>query len=644
VKRLKVKRKAQGQVASVTVHGWDEKNKTQVTGTAQPEGATGKGAQEYGAGTLSDTSGDLLPIDVSSAEEIAKGRMKKIAEGFAILQAEMIGDARLVPGATIEFDKLGAGCDGKYRIERARHEFSKQGYFVKFDAVWTGPKDPPAVAPAAAPAPYTPPKPAPTGKLTRPRWKRRSQGDQDTADLGVDGTKPLEGRRVTFVLESRESKISGDWKQVATADGSITKGVAIANAPLAPLPASDVLSAPKWDETKDATHTHGDTAVVSVKCKLPDPAEVRIVLEQQLIGGRIWEELDARMVTTSGGEAKANFDLEHPNADESAKADKELLGSPVWTQKPGKDAQTSGRLAVDAKGLADGRKVKLTVERLGPDGKWGAVKVVEALVAKGAAEAQVDLEHPAAKKPPQNSKKLFNPKWEKGDLEHGDLGKISVDAPKLDGRQVRLVVERNDDGTWVTAGERVVKVADGKASAEIPLTHPGANDSALAEPTWGQADLTHGDATQIVVAAPGLDGSKVDFTLERLDENGTWVSAGVTQVAVASGHAVANLAVAQPTDPDGLGMMSFRDAVAPEKLKSGYEPKRYRFRALLLPDPSNRKLRFRAEPVPDLRPRRIRFRAELPVPQDPALTRLTVKLAGGTDDDTVSTAAGTSGN
>ena len=640
VRKLKVKRKAQGQVSSVTVHGWDEKNKTGVTGTAQPQGATGKGAQDYGKGILSDTSGDLLPIDVSSAEGIAKGRMKKIAEGFTVLQAEMIGDSRLVPGASVEFDKLGSGCDGKYRIERARHEFSKQGYFVKFDAVWTGPKDPPAAAPAAAPAPYKAPNPAPTGKLTRPRWKRRSKGDQDTADLAVDGTKPLEGKGVTFILES---KISGDWKQVATADGSIAKGVATANAPLAPLPASDVLSAPQWSETKDATHSHGDITKVSVKCKLPDPTDVRIVLEQQLLGGRLWEELDAKLVKTSGGEAKADFDVEHPHGEEAGKAHSELLGNPVWSEKPGTDAQTSGRLSVEAPGLEDGRKVKLVVERLGPDGKWAAIKTVEAKVEKGHAEAAVELEHPSVKKQPKDSKKLFNPKWDKGDLEHGDLGKISVDAPKLDGRQVRLVVERFDDTGWVTAGERVVKVQDGKASAQIPLTHPAPAVGELADPFWTESDLTHGDATQIEIAAPGMDGSKVDITLERL-EDGVWTSAGVTQVAVAEGKAVAHLAVAPPAEGETLGKMSFLDAVAPEKLPSGFAPKRYRFRAILLPDFATKKLRFRAQPVPDLRPRKIRFRAELPVPQDPVLTRLTVKLTGGTDDDTVSTAAGTIGN
>jgi len=76
----------------------------------------------------------------------------------------------------------------------------------------------------------------------------------------------------------------------------------------------------------------------------------------------------------------------------------------------------------------------------------------------------------------------------------------------------------------------------------------------------------------------------------------------------------------------------------------GLDAKRFRFRAIVVPDLGKQKLRFRAEPVPDLRPRKIRFRAVLPVPEDPALTRLTVKLVGGTDDDTVSTAAGTGSN
>jgi len=716
VKKLKVKRKAQGQVSSVTVHGWDEKTKKEVVGTAQPEGATGKGAQDYGKGTLSDTSGDLLPIDVSSAEEMAKGKMKKIAEGFTVLQAEMIGDARLVPGASIEFDKIGAGCDGKYRIERARHEFSKQGYFVKFDAVWTGPKDPPAATPAPGRKPYAPPKPVATGKLTRPRWKRRTQGDQDTADLAVDATKPHEGKSVTFILES---KVSGQWKEVATANGSISKGVATANAPLQPIAADDVLSAPKWAAATDAKHKHGDVADVSVKCRLKDPTEVRIVLEQQLIGGRMWEKLDAKLVKTSGGEAKASFDVAHPHGEESGTAHSKMLGSPVWAKKPGKDAKTDGQLSVDASGLDDGRKVKLILERLGRDGKWTAIKTVEAKVEKGVAQAPIQLEHSNAKRQPKDAKLLASPAWEKGDLAHGDLGTLSVDAPDLDGRQVRLVVERNDGGDWVAAGEKVVKVVDGKATAKIPLLHPDPKGGALGAatldaptgvasvtapgldgqsvrftyerqrngkcsasgsrtavvkggaanvklaapiagkltaPAWGKKSLNHGDTVEVSVGAEGLDGSKVEFTLEQL-KGKTWSVAGVEQATVTQGTAVASFTVQHPSASRGAdelaaGKLRFRARLVGDgglsrvraALIVGLDAKRFRFRAIVVPDLGKQKLRFRAEPVPDLRPRKIRFRAVLPVPEDPALTRLTVKLVGGTDDDTVSTAAGTGSN
>jgi phage protein D len=713
VKKIKVKRKAQGQVATVTVHGWDEKNKQEVTGTAQPQGPTGKGAQDYGKGTLSDTSGDLLPIDVSSAEEMAKGRMKKIAEGFTVLSAEMIGDARLVPGASVEFDKLGAGCDGKYRIERARHEFSKQGYFVKFDAVWTGPKDPPPAAAAPAPKPYTPPKPVANGRLTRPRWKRRTQGDQDTADLAVDATRPLEGKSVTFILES---KVSGQWKEVAKANGTVSKGVATANAPLAPIAAADALSAPKWTQAKDARHQHGESADVSVACKLKDPTDVRIVFEQQLIGGRLWEELDAKLVKTSGGEAKASFDIEHPHGAEAGTAHDQLLRSPAWSKKPGGEARTDGILSVEAPGLAEGRKVNLIVERLGRDGKWTALKTVEAKVEKGVAQAAVDLAHSSTKPQPDDAQVLASPKWEKGDLAHGDLGKLSVAAPKLDGRQVRLVVECNDGGEWVAVGEKLVKVAGGKAEAHIPLLHPASGDDApdlaaaafdpatgfatvaapgldgrtvrftlerqrsgkwnvsgamtalvkggmasaklaapvtgkLTAPAWDNDTLTHGDVVQVSVAAAGLDGEQVEFALERL-RDGAWTAAGVEQARVAQGKAVASFTVqnddAANASDLAAGRLRFRARLADDggalrvkaELVSGLEAKKFRFRAIVVPDLGKQKLRFRAEPVPDLRPRKIRFRAELPVPEDPSLTRLTVKLVGGTDDDSVSTGAG----
>src|SRR5207237_5735131 len=45
------------------------------------------------------------------------------------------GNADLQPGAVVTFDKMGEKLDGKYRVEKARHDFGKHGYVVSFQAV-----------------------------------------------------------------------------------------------------------------------------------------------------------------------------------------------------------------------------------------------------------------------------------------------------------------------------------------------------------------------------------------------------------------------------------------------------------------------------------------------------------------------------
>jgi len=671
VKKLKVKRSAKGQVSEISVHGWDEKAKQELVGKAQPQGATGKGATDYGAGTLSDSSGDLLPPDVSTAEGIAKGRMKKIAEGYATLEAELIGDSRFLPGQVVELDKLGAGTDGSYRIDRAEHLFSKHGYYVRFDAVWQGPKTSPA-APKPQTQPYTPPKPVEKGKLTRPRWKRRSSGGSDVADMNVDAGKALEGKSVTFVLET---KVSGDWKEVARANGSVSNGFANATANLTATPPADVISAPKWTTAKDNKHENGQTAEVSVDTKVQKPHDIRLILEQQLMGGRLWQAVDSKMVKASGGTVKTTFDLEHPHSQQAGQAHSEVIKKPVWSQKPGGKG-APGLVTAETPGMEDGRKVRFIAERLGRDGKWGAIKTLEATVQKGSASATVDLEHTIEKPQPAPAKQLSAPKWEKSNLAHGDLGKLTVDAPKLDGQRVRFVVEQNEGGNWKQVGERVVNVASGKAETQMPLKHPAGkdqvkklpdakhdpktgtatltaaayegrqvrliaekksgsgwtqvsaktvtvkggavsaqitaplNDSRLTKPTWGADAVQHGGEVQVSVDARGLDGATVEFVLERLDGK-QWGAVGTVRAKVVKGKATASMKVKHPAvGKPGAQDLGLRRLRFQAKLVSADT---VRVRAELMPDSTPRNLRFRAEVVPDVGAQKIRFRAE-PIP------------------------------
>ncbi|HKC59264.1 MAG TPA: contractile injection system protein, VgrG/Pvc8 family [Myxococcales bacterium] len=160
LKKMRVRIKAAGQIGEVSVHGWDPKAKKEIVGKAKGEGVTGEGSKKHGGGaTIAFADHELLPADVATAEAMAKGRMRKLAEAFVTAQVEMIGNPDVQPGAVITFDKMGEKLDGKYRVEKAHHDFGKHGYFVKFDAVWVGKKKAPGAQPAP-PAEKPPPKSA----------------------------------------------------------------------------------------------------------------------------------------------------------------------------------------------------------------------------------------------------------------------------------------------------------------------------------------------------------------------------------------------------------------------------------------------------------------------------------------------------
>src|SRR5438128_1151443 len=159
-KKMRVRIKAAGQIGEVTIHGWDPKEKREIVGKAKGEGETGEGSKKHGgSATLAFAGDEHIPADVATAEAMAKGRMRKLAEGFVTAQVEMIGNAGVQPGTLLTFDKMGEKLDGKYRVEKARHEFGKHGYLVKFDAVRVSKKKP-APAQATPPAQQAAPKSA----------------------------------------------------------------------------------------------------------------------------------------------------------------------------------------------------------------------------------------------------------------------------------------------------------------------------------------------------------------------------------------------------------------------------------------------------------------------------------------------------
>jgi hypothetical protein len=180
LRKIRIRIDARGQLGEVTVHAWDPKTKKEVVATAKPQGAVGEGARKHGGShALAIAGHEPIPADTASAEAMAKGRIRKLAE--------MIGDARALPGATLKLEKLEAGVDGTYRIDHARHEFSRHGYFMKLDAV--------RIAKKKLPAPVKGPAEKPAKE-----WLE--------LELVDDAGKPMAGQRY----------------RVQTADGRVVEG------------------------------------------------------------------------------------------------------------------------------------------------------------------------------------------------------------------------------------------------------------------------------------------------------------------------------------------------------------------------------------------------------------------------------------
>jgi phage protein D len=161
VSRMRVKINAKSQVSEISVHAWDPAQKREIVGKAKAQGVTGEGSRDHGGGAVLSFAADTHPpADPATADAMAKGRMRKLAEGYFTAQVEMLGNPKIVPGAEMAFEKLGAQMDGTWRVERAEHSFSKHGYFVKLRAARIAKPAPPKKA--APPPQAAPPQPQPS--------------------------------------------------------------------------------------------------------------------------------------------------------------------------------------------------------------------------------------------------------------------------------------------------------------------------------------------------------------------------------------------------------------------------------------------------------------------------------------------------
>ncbi|HTO96113.1 MAG TPA: hypothetical protein VMK66_03630 [Myxococcales bacterium] len=85
---------------------------------------------------------------------------------------------------------------------------------------------------------------------------------------------------------------------------------------------------------------------------------------------------------------------------------------------------------------------------------------------------EVDALKEEAEHPPM----LANPRWSNDSFANGEPATLMVDAPGLDGRTVRFVVERLDGEDWVPYDTVESRVEDGVAEGSLQVAHPSPED------------------------------------------------------------------------------------------------------------------------------------------------------------------------
>ena len=305
--KMRVQLNSGAQVAGVEVRGWDPKSKREIVGSAKPADDAGKGTSALaGAATLSIAGHEPTPGDTDAAKAMAAGRLARLEERFAVARGEMIGNPGVVPGNTLDFDRLDPSIDGKYRVEQARHILSKNGYHVQFKAVRIARKKP-AKPPAVALA-----KPPPDDKtltqleplLENPRFSRIGHQHKDTAQLSVD-VKNGAGRKVRFTVEMHDGRLGWVPAGIATADVSGNKARATmqlkhpALENTGPRPPGTKLTSPHWQRK---VTREGEIAVMQVSAQSLDGCEVKFVLERNA-GGSSWDEISTAIAKVIQGKA-----------------------------------------------------------------------------------------------------------------------------------------------------------------------------------------------------------------------------------------------------------------------------------------------------------------------------------------------------
>ena len=133
LQRYKPRVSTVGQVAEVSVHGWDPKKKQEIVQQAKPKAATTIDSSALD-GAASGTTVLIPTAAVSTdAEATAQATAAALSIGHERVQALAVaaGDPKLLAGEFVKIDGVGKRFGGTHRIVSAVHHYGTRGYTTR---------------------------------------------------------------------------------------------------------------------------------------------------------------------------------------------------------------------------------------------------------------------------------------------------------------------------------------------------------------------------------------------------------------------------------------------------------------------------------------------------------------------------------
>ncbi len=132
---------ADGQVTSVTVSGWDVKNKQAITGTADAESVTAKlddassrpasVADAVGSGSY---AAHAIPYSTQEqADEAAKALAQLFGSSYAQVAGVARGNPKIKAGAVVKLNKIDTAFLGMHRVTKSTHVYDGGEYQTHFE-------------------------------------------------------------------------------------------------------------------------------------------------------------------------------------------------------------------------------------------------------------------------------------------------------------------------------------------------------------------------------------------------------------------------------------------------------------------------------------------------------------------------------